>query len=109
MGQYAILRAGWQPALDGHFASVRRRVTNPPQVANLLHKRLLLSLYFASLNSLPKTVPIVGRTPWSARVPLDPLFATGSTSYNRGRPAGGLPRTVGGRPAEQNSRNQKEG
>jgi hypothetical protein len=38
VGQDGILRAGWQPALYERFASFGRRVTNPPQVANLPHK-----------------------------------------------------------------------
>jgi len=38
VGQDDILRAGWQPALCGLVASFGRRVTNPPQVANLPHK-----------------------------------------------------------------------
>jgi hypothetical protein len=35
VGQDGILRAGWQPAPGGNFANAGRRVTNPPQVANL--------------------------------------------------------------------------
>src|SRR5437667_6012056 len=43
-------------------------------------------------SSCENSAKIVGRTPWSARVPLDPLFATGSISSKReGRP-GGRPR-----------------
>src|SRR5579863_1364206 len=34
-GADGMLRAGSQPALDGCCASAGRRVTNPPQVANL--------------------------------------------------------------------------
>src|SRR5438309_8423918 len=46
-------------------------------------------------SSCENSAKIVGQTPWSARVPLDPLFATGSISSKReGRP-GGRPRTGG--------------
>src|ERR1039458_4895050 len=38
VGQDGILRAGCQPAPGGHWQTSGRRVTNPPQVANLPHK-----------------------------------------------------------------------
>ena len=37
VGQVANLRAGCLPAQIGHFADVRRRVNNPPQIGNLPH------------------------------------------------------------------------
>src|SRR5438876_9411227 len=46
-------------------------------------------------SSCENSAKIVGQTPWSARVPLDPLFATGSISSKREGRLGGRPRTGG--------------
>jgi hypothetical protein len=62
--------AGWNPAADWQSNAAR-------------------------FSSSENSAKIVGRTPWSARVPLDPLFAARSISSKReGRP-GGRPRTGG--------------
>src|SRR5260370_37946851 len=55
------------------------------------------SLNAARFSSCENSAKIVGQTPWSARVPLDPLFATGSISSKREDRPGGRPRTGGPR------------
>ena len=73
---------------SAEFLDIKRSV---PTVA-LVEASSLNATRFSSCESSAK---IVGQTPWSARVPLDPLFATGSISSKReGRP-GGRPRTGG--------------
>ena len=52
----------------------------------------------ARFSSFENSAEIVGRTPRSARVPLDPLFATVINLIQTGRPASGAVRGPGVRP-----------
>src|SRR6266568_1313698 len=81
VGQDGILRAGCLPALCGPSASVGRRITNPPQVANLPHKlrlgqRAVLGAMACLLAALPLGAATVQGPPKAVSFRLDvmPVF-----------------------------------
>ena len=68
-------------------------------LVSMLFIGILIFAYVETKKANPKMIEVgaVGRTPWSARVPLDPLFATNITVHPK-QADGGVGRGPGGPP-----------